>query len=236
MLNQFTRLIAAASTIAASLPAAYEGTDAAHAFEYAEAWNDGDDGSISGNPDVFGQWFLGGEGEHLIGDSTQVADGLGADINQQGKAFRLRSTDGNEADAFRFIDPVGLAPGQRFSVDLAVNYRGGSKGLVARGDYPENPTLFRFEIGADDYRVSGAATGNGSISEYYANRTAFTVQFTQTSESGGRWEIRRRGELRETDSGIFRGVLRSIRFYNSGQGGTLEDDLYFNNLKVETPE
>lgn len=216
--------------------AAPAGSDAAHAFAYANGWTEGDDGSVTGHPATFGIWFLGGDGEHGIGDSTELAGGVGADINQQGKSFKLRSIDGNRADAYRFIDPDGLAVGQRFVIDLAVNFRGGSKGLAARGPSPENPELFRFAITNDDYLVSGAASGNGSISDFYANRTAFTLVITQTTEDGGTWEIERSGEFSERVSGTYEGVLRSIHLFNEGQGSAPEDDLYFNSLRVEPAE
>lgn len=236
MLKPLIPFFASALVSLNCMNAAPVGSDAAHAFAYAEGWTAGDDGSLSGNPGTFGIWFLGGDGEHGIGDSTELAGGAGADINHQGKSFRLRSIEGSRADAYRFIDPDGLAIGQRFLIDLAVNFRGGSKGFVARGFGPENPELLRFEITNDDYLVSNAASGNGSISDYYANRTAFKLVINQTTKAGGIWEIERSGEFSERASGTYQGVLRSICLFNKGQGTASEDDLYFNSLRVESAE
>lgn len=228
----FTTLLAAGLT-AGSASAALVGADDASASAYADGWSGGDDGTTAGHPDAFGQWFLGGDGIHSIGDSTQLAGGSGGDINVAADAFRIQSLSGSYADAYRFLDPAGLDAGQTFSIDLAVNFRGGFKGIDLRG--PAEETIFNFNIGGDDYAVNQAATGNGSIGNAYSNNTIFTLAFAQTSALGGNWSITRSGGLSDFDSGTYSGIVRSIKLYNGGQGTAPEDDLYINNLVI-TPE
>jgi hypothetical protein len=219
-------VLAAASTA----PAAWVGTDDAAASAYSDGWANLDDGTSGGDPDAFGQWFLGGDGIHSIGDSTQLAGGSGGDINVLGESFRLQSISGSYADAYRFLDPAGLSVGQTFTMDLAVNYRGGFKGIDLRGAGDE--TLFNFNIGGDDYVVGQAQTGNGSIGNAYSNNTIFHLAFAQTSAAGGLWSITRGGGLADFDTGTFTGVARSIKLYNGGQGSSAEDDLFANRLSI----
>ncbi len=210
--------------------AAFVGADNASAAAYDDGWNNLDDGTTGGHPDAFGQWFLGGDGIHSIGDSTQLAGGSGGDINAAGESFRIQSIDGSYADAFRFFDPDGLSVGQSFAIDLAVNFRGGFKGMDLRG--LTDDTIFNFNIGGDDYAVNDAAGGNGSIGADYSSNTVFHLVFEQTSPAGGNWSITRSGGLSDFDSGTYEGVARSIKLYNGGQGTAPEDDLYVNNLVI----
>ena len=209
--------------------ATFVGYDNAAAAAYDDGWDSLDDGTAGGHPDAFGQWFLNGDG-FSIGDSTQVAGGSGGNINSAGESFRVRSENSSYLDAYRFLDPAGLTAGQTFSMDMAVNYRGGFKGMDLRGSSDE--TIFNFNIGGDDYSVSQATTGNGSIGNDYSNNTIFRLVFEQTSATGGVWSITREGGISDFDSGTYTGVARSIKLYNGGQGTASEDDLYVNNLSI----
>lgn len=212
--------------------AALIGEDNAAAAAYDDGWTTGDDGTSGGDPGAFGQWFLGGDGSHSIGDSTQVAGGAGGDINSAGESFRMQAPNGTYADAYRFLDPAGLSVGQTFSIDMAVNFRGGFKGIDLRGPEPDNNTLFNFNIGGDDYVVDQAETGNGSIGNAYSNNTVFRLEFTQTSATGGTWAITRSGGVADYDTGTYTGVARSIKLYIGGMGTAQEDDLFVNNLAI----
>lgn len=218
--------------VSTAAQAALIGADNAAATAYDDGWDNLDDGTAGGDADAFGQWFLGGDGIHSIGDSTQLSGGSGGDINSSGESFRLQSIDGSYADAFRFLDPAGLTIGQTFSIDLAVNFRGGFKGIDLRSADAGDPTIFNFNIGGDDYNVDQAATGNGSIGNAFSNNTVFHLEFAQTSAAGGTWSITRSGGVADFDTGTYTGVARSIKLYIGGQGNAPEDDLYVNNLEI----
>jgi hypothetical protein len=89
--------------------------------------------------------------------------------------------------------------GQVFSIDLAVNFRNGFKGIDVRDSTTAN--IFNFNVGnvgaGDDYIVQFAASGNGSIGNSYSSNTAFNLSFTQTSASGGTGKIARSGGICE---------------------------------------
>ena len=51
--------------------------------------------------------------------------------------------------------------GQTFSIDLAVNYRNGNKGIDLRDSL--SALILNFNIGSDMYAVNGAASGGGNL-------------------------------------------------------------------------
>ncbi len=216
--------------------AAVIGTDHAGAAAYDDGFDNGDDGSITGDA-AFGAWGEtqnGGAGK-FIGDSTNLASGAGADINMAGESFALFSfgDDGSFVNMARSFGSA-LSVGQTFSLDLAVNFRGGLKGFHLT-DADANK-LFSFTIGnlggGDDYTVENAATGNGSIGDAYDANTAFSIMITQTSAGGGTWSITRSGGINDFDSGTYAGVAERFElFHFNGPGGS-EQDLYVNNLSI----
>ncbi|WP_269542547.1 PEP-CTERM sorting domain-containing protein [Cerasicoccus fimbriatus] len=209
-----------------SLSAAVVGTDNASATAYSGGWLDGTDGSITG-PGAYGIWFLnpGADITHEVASVSSLS-GNPPSLDTGGVSFRMLG-NGAEATAFRFIDPAGLSVGQSFSIDLAVNFRGGNKGIDMRGS--GEATIFNFNIGGDDYTVNGAATGNGSIGSAYSDDTLFTLTFEQTSGSGGNWSIARSGGVTDLDSGTYTGIATSFKLY-ANAGGSNEDALFINNL------
>ncbi len=199
---------------------------------YADGWQNFDDGSL--NPNGLGGWVFGGnavDGTTIgIESSAGLGGGSGA-IDSSGVAFKVHDTSGGFVDLFRFFDPDGLNPGETFSLDMAVNFRGGFKGIDLRGT-PGDPTIFNFNIGGDDYSVSQAASGNGSIGNAYSSDTVFTLAFTQTSLAGGTWSITRSGGISDFDTGTYTGRARSFKLYSGDQGSFGEDALYVNNLQI----
>jgi hypothetical protein len=227
----------------ASLGAVFAaGTDQAAGFDsddasapvYADGWDNFDDGSV--NPNGLGGWVLGGgavDGTTIDITSSSGLGGGGA-IDSAGVAFKLHDPSGGFVDVFRFFDPAGLDAGETFSIDMAVNFRGGFKGIDLRSDAGD-ATIFNFNIGGDDYSVSQAATGNGSIGNAYSSDTVFHLEFTQTSLAGGAWSITRNGGVADFDTGTYTGRAKSFKLYSGSQGGFGEDALYVNNLAI-TPE
>lgn len=210
-------------------------SDDASAAVYADGWDQFDDGSI--NPNGLGGWILGGgavDGSTIgITSSLGIGGGSGA-IDSAGVAFKLHDAAGGFVDVFRFFDPSGLDAGETFSLDMAVNFRGGFKGIDLRSDAGD-ATIFNFNIGGDDYNVDQAATGNGSIGNAYSDDTVFHLDFTQTSLAGGTWSITRSGGVADFDSGTYSGRALSFKLYSGSQGAFDQDALYVNNLAI-TPE
>lgn len=211
--------------------AATEGTDNASATAYNSGWTDGTDGSITG-PGAYGQWFLNADTADIIHEIASVSS-LSANppsLDTSGESFRMVGQNGQEATAFRFIDPAGLDIGQTFSIELAVNFRNGFKGIDLRGTADE--TIFNFNIGGDDYVVNNATTGNGSIGDTYSDNTLFTLGFEQTSALGGNWTIARSGGVSDFDSGTYTGLARSIKLYVGSTDGTNADAFFANSLST----
>ena len=218
---------------ASAAPAGVVDSDTAAHAAYQDGWTSGDDGST--DVSLLGGWVMAASYPKA---SIETSAGLGSgmtDIDTEGKSFKLHNPDGGFLDAFRFIDPLGLDAGETFSIDLAVNFRGGFKGIDARDAKEKN--IFTFNVGADDYVVSNAATGNGSIGNEYNAHSVFRIRFTQKDESGGTWEVVRSGGVSGTAMGTYSGRLRSIKLYNAGQGAGPENALFFNNLQItsDTP-
>ena len=215
-----------------SASAASLGTDNASAPAYVAGWSNGTDGGITGLG-AFGQWFLNTNlpAAYTISSAAGIGSANSAVIDSAGVSFRILQTNG-EASAFRFLDPAGLGVGQTFSIQLAVNFRSGYKGLDLRGVGTNDPTIFNFNIGGDDYAVNGAASGNGSVGSTYSANTIFTLSFTQTSGTGGIWSIVRSGGVSSSTNGTYTGVARSIKLYNSSPGSEPEHALFVNNLAI----
>ncbi|MEM7147347.1 MAG: PEP-CTERM sorting domain-containing protein [Verrucomicrobiota bacterium] len=223
-----------------SSEAANIGLDTAAATAYDSGWLNGTDGSISG--DAFIPWGLSTAGTdtdntagHLIGDSTQLDGGNGADINTTGESFEMWGEGTASANAFRTFNGGDLGVGQTFSIDIAVNFRNGNKGINLRDD---NTEIFNFNIGGDDYVVNNAATGNGSIGDTYSADTAFNLSFTQTSVGGGDWSITRSGGVNDVDSGTYLGSPDNFQLYVAGTdqtsvpNGNPADRLYANSPQI----
>lgn len=237
-MNTATRLVSALTATAllasaVSLKAqAILGTDNASAPEYAFGWTNGSDGSITG-PGAYGQWFLNTNiaSAYTIASAAGVGNASAAVIDSAGVSFRIFQT-GSEAAAFRFIDPAGLGAGQTFSLQMAVNFRDGFKGIDLRGDTLGDPTIFNFNVGGDDYVVSNAATGNGSIGSTYSSFTIFTLSFTQVDGSGGTWSLDRTGGVTSATNGTYSGVARSFKLYQNSPNALTENALFVNNLST----
>jgi hypothetical protein len=229
------RTLAAIIATSSGIHAAMIGSDSANdaAYDAPGFWQNGDNG---GTPLSFGVWLLtsqGAQSGHFIGDSTSLAGGnSGANINTTGESFGLFAHTGQTANAFRDFGGLTLSVGQTFSLDLAVNFRNGDKGFVLRDS--TDADIFTFKITGDDYLVTTAATGVGSIGSTYSADTEFNVSLTQTSATGGTWTITRSGGVSDVDTGTYNGVAENFILYNSQTtgSGAAEDNLYVNNLQI----
>ncbi|GHB99962.1 PEP-CTERM sorting domain-containing protein [Cerasicoccus arenae] len=214
--------------------AATIGIDNASASAYDSGWADGDNGVISGN--AFNAWSLTTEGDgaagFFIGDSTNLSS-PGADINVSGESFGMYAQAGSvftQSLATRFFSS-DLSLGQTFSVELAVNFRNGSKGINLLTSGSSN--IFNFDIGGDDYVVSNATTGDGSIANNdYSSDTSFLLEFTQFDGTGGTWSITRSGGVTGVDTGTYSGVVGGFSLYVQQTDGGSPNDLYSNSMMI----
>jgi hypothetical protein len=229
----FTLSTAAILATVTGLHAAVIGTDFASDTAYDDGWQTGDDG---GTAATFGPWTLtsgGAQSGRFIGDSTTLAPGnTGANINTASESFGLFAHSGQTSEAFRDFGGLTLAVDQTFSIELALNFRNGNKGFDLR-DASDN-VIFNFNIGADDYTVNLASSGNGSIGSTYSANTEFLLSFNQTSLAGGTWSITRSGGVSDVDTGTYAGVAENIKLYVSQTtgAGAAEDNLYVNSLQI----
>lgn len=219
--------------ITSSAHAALIGSDNANDSAYNSGWFTGSDG---GTPATFGPWALtnsGGNAGHFIGSSTSLG-APGANIDVSGESFGMFGHSGQFSEAVRGFNG-SLSLGQTFSLDLAVNFRNGSKGIDLRDS--SNAVLFNFNVGnlgsGDDYTVQFASSGNGSIGNTYSANTQFNLAFTQTSLTGGSWTITRSGGVTDSDMGTYSGLASNFKLYNSNTAnGAAENNLFANNLSV----
>jgi hypothetical protein len=220
-----TVLAAALTVVGFTLPAHAVIVGSDDAGNYT-TWNSGDNGGTG-----FDVWSFVGSGVHgyFLGSSTGLSS-PGANINSGGgTSFGMYGEGGGGfADAGRnFSSP--LTVGGTFSLDLAVNFRNGNKGIDLRNG--SGSTIFNFNVGGDDHVVT-AATGGGSIGNAYSDNTAFRLTFTQTSLSGGAWTIARSGGVTDFDSGTYSGLAAGFKLYTAGTGGGSPNNLMANNLVI----
>lgn len=222
-------LALAGQTSAMIVVASDNGGDTAYDGAVTDAWNSGDDGGFG-----FAPWSIstGGNGGDLVESSTGLSS-PGADIDTSGRSLGLFATSGGFANAFRSFD-APLAVGSTFSLDIAVNFRNGAKGvnlLTAGGT-----ELLNFNVGnpgsGDDYRVNNAASGNGSIGDAYSADTAFNLAFTQDTLAGGTWTITRSGGVADVDTGTYSGQAGRFQLYIAGTDGGSPNNLYANNFQI----
>jgi len=198
----------------------------------------GDDG---GAP-TFGPWLVTenpsdtSTAGSFIGDSTTLApNNSGGNTNSSGVSFGLYGYDGAYVNAVRSFD-APLSIGQTFTIQLAVNYRNGNKGMDVTDANGNN--IFDLNIGGDDYSVNNTGGGTTNLfNNIYDPNTVFTVYITQTSATEGSWTIvRSGGQTGTASSGIFPyiGVAAGINLYNvqTTDGGLSQDNLFFNNLAI----
>ncbi|MGH8045663.1 MAG: PEP-CTERM sorting domain-containing protein [Chthoniobacterales bacterium] len=199
--------------------------DNASNVPYDDGWQNGDNGGFG-----FSAWTLnttGGVAGRFIGNSTGLAS-PGANINVGGESFGMYGASASQSNALR--DFTGsLSVGQTFSIQLAVNFRNGFKGIDLLAT---STPIFTFNTVGDDYVVSNATTGNGSIGNAYSDNTAFAVSVTQTSAGGGTWSIIRSGGVSDSDSGTYTGVATGFKLFVGNTDGGSPNDFFSNSMTV----
>ncbi len=232
----FTMLLGGSLSLAATASAEVISFDNADQPAYASGWTNLSNGAS--NTTVLGPWVFGGNA--VSGTSAMIASsttlGTSGTIDVNGKSFELSDTTstGSYIDVFRFI--LGdLKVGQTLSLDMQVNFRGGFKGINIRG-VDDDTSLFKFEVGnsggGDDYVVSNAATGNGSVGNAYSADTRFNIALEQSSPSGGAWTVTRTGGITSTSLGTYAGQVSSFQLYTFLAGSSDQNAIFYNNIQV----
>ena len=204
----------------------------------------------SSQPNKFG-WFTAtnvvtapGSAGVDLDDSSELANpGSYPDINTAGRSWHMYGVSGGagghgESAAYGFLkDGTGkdaaLSAGQTLSLDIAVNFRNGYKGFAAKD--AGGAEIFTFNVGGDDYAVSHAATGNGSIGNTYSDNAIFHFALTQTKPTGGTWFITRSGGVAAKATGTYTGAVANFKLYVGQTDSGNADDFYFNNIAVTDP-
>lgn len=203
-------------------------------YQKSPAWESGDNGgngflgwnlvANGGNPETCG---------FAIGDSRSLGQGVSGVNSADGRAFGLRARgDGASVEAYRTLAEP-LQHGQSLSFDLAVNFRSGNKGVDLRSA-GEEQKIFNFNIGADNYVVQDAASGNGSVGEAYHADTVFRITFIQTSSTGGAWQVERLGAIKSAAKGTYTGEAGGLKFYVFGTDSSPENDMWINYLDLKS--
>lgn len=176
----------------------------------------------------FGSWnlFISGSAGNFLGSST--AQGFG-DINTDGQSFGMygNPTGDNYSNAERSFSSA-LNVGDTFSVDLAVAFRNGSKGisLFSGGFAPANE-VWNFNVGGDQYTAGGSNLGWA-----YSQTSIFNLLATQTGVDSYSISLTRGGDLYSTNiTGL--GGLSGFRMYvGSTEAGNDLNNLFANNLQT----
>lgn len=209
------------------------------AGNYGGSWTNGSNGGtgftvwdLSQNNNDGSTTFAG----YFLGDSTA---GSGNINDASGNSFAIYANPANAfASAIRGFSQGDLQVGQTFSLQMAVNFRNGNKGLTISNGGTE---LFDFNVGgggAGDYTYStngGAATSLGLA---YQADSVFSISFTQTSGTNLQISITRTSAAGGTENALnsnfaVGAVINNFKFYNSGtDNGNNANNLYFNNLQV----
>lgn len=175
----------------------------------------------------------------FLGDSKNLAGGSGGDINTTGESWGMYAGSGGsgsgQSDAYGFLkdgsgNDAALSIGQTLSLDIAVNFRNGYKGVAMRN--AGGTELLTFNIGGDDYTVLNATTGNGTIGNNYNSNTVFHISVTQTGAGGGTWAITRSGGVSDFDSGTYTGLVSNFKLYVGQTDGGDPNNLMVNNVSV----
>jgi hypothetical protein len=228
--------VVAALSAASVASAATLGSDKASNYT---SWTNGTNGGTG-----FGAWDLTGNNGngttlftgYFLGDSTAGS----GNINTSGNSFGMYANpNGAFANASRsFVGSLTL--GQTFSIQLAVNFRNGDKGLNLLSGATQ---VFNFDIGQSGtgvdgyYYHAGTAASTSTGFAYFAD-SVFTLSYTQQSATAGLFTIARTSATggaaasNSVNVPLTTSGLSSFTLYNSNANNANGDNLYFNNLVV----
>lgn len=164
-------------------------------------------------------WFLGSASSAGFGD-----------IDVDGKSFGLWgnpiNSNNNQSNAQRVLSD-SWGDGASFTVDIAIAYRGGNKGIdLWANASPDWEHLWNFNASNDKYFAGGVEQSSWS----YSQTSIFSLTVTQVGTDLQISLVRGSDNYSTTITGK---TLYAFKFYcgNTFDGNAL-NNLYFNNLKV----
>ncbi|HJT81454.1 MAG TPA: PEP-CTERM sorting domain-containing protein [Chthoniobacterales bacterium] len=215
---------------------------------YNTGWTDGSNGGFGFTP-----WQIttnNDNTEHFAG--TFIGDagdsGVNPAINTDGRAFGMYAnttgnTDGASVSAMRDFAGGPLVAGQSFSLDIAINFRDGSKGIILNGDgTPFGPILGAFSTGGFPhhhsltlYDVVTLQNVNYTFSDYHAD-SLFHLTFTMLDLTHLQAHLTRTTASGTEDLVTLTANSRPATGFNLFYGSTAQSapelDLFFNNFAV----
>ncbi len=206
--------------------------EAAH---YA-AWTNGSNGGAGFEPwELSGHSDAGSFAGFFLGDSTA---GTG-DINSANtNAFGMYANPAPAlARAVRRFAGGELREGHSFSIDIAVNFRNGHKGIILlNGD----TILFNFNVGElngqDAYFYELNGNGNRFDTGWsYDAQSVISFLFTQGTGTVMTIRMERGADLIELEAALAARPDRTQLYTSRTTGGGSDNDLYFNHLEINRP-
>lgn len=176
----------------------------------------------------FAPWAFGvGGSGYLIGSSLSL--GGGADI---GQSFGFAGGANGSAD--RTLTGGVLSDGQSFSLDMAVNFRSGYKGISIKNGSTD---IFRLTISGDNYQfndsnISGLSGASGNWG--YSNNTVLSLTVTR-SGADLVVDVDRSGALTAGYSAVMSGSgpnFDQFSIYSFSSNAGNEDRVFYNNLAI----
>jgi hypothetical protein len=226
-------LVAAMFAVGTSFAQLITNTDTAANYGGAgePGWTNGANAGLG-----FGAWNLftstngGGTAGFFLGDS--VAQGFG-DVNTAGQGFTMfgNPAGDNYANAERAFSSA-LGTGNTFSIDLAIAFRNGAKGisLFAGGFAPANE-VWNFNVGGDNYTAGGSNLGWA-----YSQTSVFSLTATQISSTQLGISLVRGSDSYATNLIVTTGLSGFRAYVGSTEAGNDLNNLFINNLTTVVPE
>ncbi len=212
--------VLAALAMVSSSFAADLGADVASDAAYNSGFSNGSNGGTG-----FNAWSIssGGSAGSFVGSS--VGQGFG-DIDTAGEALAMwaNPAGANFINADRMFAGGALSVGQTFSIDLAIAYRNGNKGLdLDIGGIG----VWNFNVGSDLYTVQG-----GDLGWAYSQTSIFQLDVTQTDANNINVVLTRGGDVFNQSYNVG-GQLTGFGLYNAGTDASGDlNNLFVNNLEV----
>ena len=195
--------------------------DDASDMTYGDGWSNEENGGFG-----FEKWDLwtnleGGNAGHFISSSS--GDGFGdIDVNSNSFGMYGNPSGDNYANAQRLVKNWG--DGATFTIDLAIAYRNGNKGIdIFDSDFNK---LWTFKAENDKYYAGGVEQ-----SWAYSQTSIFIITVTQ---NGSNLDISIERGTDTYSTTINNESLYAFKLYvGSTDVGNALNNLYFNNLKIE---
>jgi hypothetical protein len=191
------------------------------------SWTNGANaGSGFGSWNLFITTDIGGSAGTFLGSSA--SQGFG-NIDTSGQSFGMygNPAGNNYANAERGFSS-SLNVGDSFSIDLAVAFRNGNKGisLFSGGFAPANE-VWNFNVAGDQYTAGGSNLGWA-----YSQTSVFNLLATQTAADSYTISLTRGVDTYSTNI-VGLGGLSGFRLYvGSTEAGNDLNNLFFNNMQT----